>query len=154
MSALTSLMTRFCAGEDNWLARQIHNPEDPGTSEVRDGNGKPRRNKNKRRHNNGDAEDMTVNVGFRNPKSGQRKKPSKGSLDGPTTLDKIMDRPCQIHGTQDKPATHTNCNCWVFKLASKLAAEERGKSPRSEDDDEPRGPSNGGQTKFPPEVKP
>ena len=64
-----------------------------------------------------------------------------------------MDRPCQIHDTQDKPATHTNRNCWVFKQAGKLAAEEQGKGPRSEDDEEPRGPSNGGQKQFPPEVK-
>ena len=70
MSALTSLMTRFCAGEDNWLARRSHNPEDPGTSEVRDGNGKPKRNKNKRRHNNSDADDTAVNAGFRNSRSG------------------------------------------------------------------------------------
>jgi len=64
-----------------------------------------------------------------------------------------MDRPYQIHGTQDKPATHTNHNCWVFKQAGKLAAKEQGKSPCSKDDDEPRGPSNGGQKQFPPEVK-
>ena len=45
MSSLTSLMTRFCAGEDSLLARRSNNPEDPGTAEVRDGNGKPRRKK-------------------------------------------------------------------------------------------------------------
>ena len=39
MAALTSLMTRFCAGEDSWLA--CSTTSDPGTSEVRDGNGKP-----------------------------------------------------------------------------------------------------------------
>ena len=39
MAALTSLMTRFCAGEDSWLARS--STSDPSTSEVRDGNGKP-----------------------------------------------------------------------------------------------------------------
>lgn len=50
MSALTSLMTRFCTSEDDWLARRGHNADDPGTSEVRDGNGKPRRNKTKRHH--------------------------------------------------------------------------------------------------------
>ena len=30
MAALTSLMTRFCAGEDSWLARS--GTSDPGTS--------------------------------------------------------------------------------------------------------------------------
>ena len=39
MAALTSLMTRFCVGEDSWLAHS--GTSDPGTSEVRDGNGKP-----------------------------------------------------------------------------------------------------------------
>lgn len=39
MAALTSLMTRFCAGEDSWLARS--DTSDPGTSKIRDGNGKP-----------------------------------------------------------------------------------------------------------------
>ena len=48
MAALTSLMTRFCAGEDIWLARS--STSDPSTSEVRDGNGKPRCNKNKHRN--------------------------------------------------------------------------------------------------------
>ena len=39
MAALTSHMTRFCAGEDNWLAQC--STSDPSTSKVRDGNGKP-----------------------------------------------------------------------------------------------------------------
>src|SRR4051812_46940694 len=39
MAALTSLMTRFCAGEDSWLASC--STSDPSTSETRDGNGKP-----------------------------------------------------------------------------------------------------------------
>ena len=51
MGALTTLMTRFCAGEDSWLARRSNSTSDPGTSEARDGNGKPRRNKHKRRNN-------------------------------------------------------------------------------------------------------
>ena len=48
MAALTSLMTRFCVGEDSWLARK--GTSDPSTSEIRDGNGKPWRNKNKRQN--------------------------------------------------------------------------------------------------------
>ena len=34
MSALTTLMTRFCAGEDSWLAHRSNSANDPGTSEV------------------------------------------------------------------------------------------------------------------------
>ena len=47
MADLTALMTRFCAGEDSWLARRNNSTSDPGTSVVRDGNGKPLRNENK-----------------------------------------------------------------------------------------------------------
>jgi hypothetical protein len=68
-------------------------------------------------------------------------------------LDKILNRPCQIHGTPNKPANHSNRNCWVFKQAGKLNTEHKGKGPPSEDDDEPRPPNTGGQKKFPPEVK-
>jgi hypothetical protein len=96
---------------------------------------------------------MAVNAGFSGSKSGPRKKPSKGNRDGPTALDRILDRPCQIHGTPDKPANHTNRNCWVIKQAGKLSTEDLGKGPRSEDDDEPCGPNTGGQKQFPPEVK-
>ena len=40
-----------------------------------------------------------------------KRKPFKGNKDGPSQLDRILDRPCQIHGTEDIPATHTNRNC-------------------------------------------
>ena len=68
MADLTQLMTKFCAGEDNWLARKQRRNGDPGTSEVRDENGKPRRNRwNKRRNrSDSDAEDGEVNAGFGN----------------------------------------------------------------------------------------
>ena len=65
MAALTSLMTRFCAGEDSWLARR--GTSDPGTFEIRDGNGKPRRNKNKGRNNEESPDNTSVNAGFRGP---------------------------------------------------------------------------------------
>ena len=48
---------------------------------------------------------------------------------------------------------HTNHNCWVIKQAGKLTVEEQGKGRRSEYDDEPCRPNNGGQKKLPPEVK-
>ena len=79
MAALTALMTRFCVGEDSWLARRSNNTSNPGTSEARDSNGRPRRNKNKRQHNNEETKDTAVNVGFSGPKPGQRKKPFKGN---------------------------------------------------------------------------
>ena len=146
MAALTALMTRFCAGEDSWLARRRNSSGDPGTSEVRDGNGKPCRNKNKcRNNNNNNADDTAVNAGFSGPKSGQWKKPFKGNKDGPSSLDKILKRPCQIHGTPDKPANHTNKNCWVFKQVGKLNAENKEKGSQSDDDDEePRPPNTRG----------
>lgn len=113
MAALTSLMTRFCAGEDSWLARS--GTSDPSTSEVRDGNGKPRRNKNKRRNKEGSPDNTVVNTEFRGSRPGQRKKPFKGSRDGKSGLNKILDKLCQIHGTPDKPANHIHRECWVFK---------------------------------------
>ena len=75
MAALTALMTRFCAGEDSWLARRSSSASDPGTSEVREGNGKPRRNEAKRHNNNAGTPDTMVNPGFSVSKAGQWKKP-------------------------------------------------------------------------------
>ena len=115
MSALTALMTRFCVGEDSWLARRSNSASDTGTSEIRDGNDKPRRSKYNSRNDNERSRDKAVNAGFSNPKPGQRKKPFKANRDGPSNLDMIMDRPYQIHGHPDKPANHTNRNCWGFK---------------------------------------
>ena len=144
-------MTCFCAGEDNWLARS--STSDPGTSEVRDGNGKPRRNKNKCWNNEESPGNIAVNARFRGSRPGQRKKPFKGNKDGPSNLDKILDRPCQIHNTPNKPANHTNRECWLFKQADKLNAEYKGKGHQSEDEDEPRQANTGGQKKFPAEIK-
>ena len=69
-------------------------------------------------------------------------------------MDRILDHPCQIHDTPDKPGNHTNRECWVFKQAGKLNAENKEKGSQSEDDDEePRQLNIGGQKKFPPQVK-
>ena len=84
-------------------------------------------------------DDTTVNAGFSGSKSGQRKKPYKRNNEGPSSLDRILDRPCQIHGTPDKQANHTNRDCWVFKQAGKLNAENKEKGSQSEhEDEEPR----------------
>ena len=80
--------------------------------------------------------------------SGQRKKPYKRNNQGPSSLDRILDRPCQIHGTLDKPANHTHRSCLQ---AGKLNAEDKEKGSQSEiDNEEPRPPNIGGQKKFPP----
>ena len=67
MAALTSLMTRFCTGEDSWLARR--GTSNPGTTEFRDGNGKPQRNKNKRRNKEESPDNTwsTLDSGALNP---------------------------------------------------------------------------------------
>ena len=53
----------------------------------------------------------------------------------------------------ETPANHTNRDCWVFKQAGKLNAENENKGLHSNDDEEPRPPNMGGQKKFPPQVK-
>ena len=152
MAALTSLMTLFCVGEDNWLARC--STSDPSTSEVRDENGKSRRSKNNKRWNKEDSpKSMVVNAGFRSSQRGQQKPPSKGNRDELSSLNKILDQICQIHSTPDKPTNHTHRECWVFKQSGKLNAEHKGQDTPSEDEDEPRKQSTGEQKKFPPEVK-
>ena len=108
MAALTTLMTRFCAGEDSWLARSNNTSRNPGTSDTKDANGRQHRNRPKRRNNGDNTKDTTVNAGFRGSRSGQRKKPFKRNTPAPSSLDRILDRSCQIHGTPDKPANHTN----------------------------------------------
>ena len=76
MAALTSLMTRFCVGEDSWLARC--SSSNPSTSEVRDGNEKSRRNSNNKHRNKRDNMKSTaVNAGFKSSRPGQQKPPLK-----------------------------------------------------------------------------
>ena len=96
---------------------------------------------------------MAVNAGFRGSRPGQQKKPFKGSRDGPSNLNKILDKLCLIHDTPEEPANHTHRECWVFKQSDKLNAEHKGRETPSEDEDEPRQPNTRGQKKFPPEVK-
>src|SRR4051812_35563000 len=43
MAALTTLMTRFCAGEDSWLARSNNLPKNPGNWDNKDKSGRSRR---------------------------------------------------------------------------------------------------------------
>ena len=153
MAALTTLMTRFCAGEDSWLARSNNLTKNTGNSNTKDKSDRSRRNKQKRRVNSDSNEDTAVNAGFRGYKSGQRKKPFKRNTQGPSSLDRILDRLCQIHGTPEKPANHTNRDCWVFKQAGKLRAENKDKGLHSNDEEEPRPPNNSGQKGFPPQVR-
>ena len=94
MAALTTLMTHFCTGEDSWLARSNNLAKNPGNSDTKDKSGRTRRNKKKCRVSSDSNEDTTVNAGFRGYKSGQRKKPSKKNTQGPSSLDRILDRLC------------------------------------------------------------
>ena len=80
MTALTALMTRFCTGEDSWLAHRNNSANNQGTSEIQDGNGKPRGSKNNRHTDNERSGNTAVNSGFSNPKPGQRKKRFKMNL--------------------------------------------------------------------------
>ena len=152
MAALTSLMTRFCAGEDSWLARC--STSDPSTSEVRDENRKSQRSKNNKRRNKEDnLKSTAVNTGFRSSRPGQQKPPSKGARDELSSLNKILDQICQIHSTPSKPANHTHRECWVFKQSGKLNAVHKGEDAPSEDEDEPPKQDTGEQKKFPPKSK-
>ena len=94
MTALTALMTHFCAGEDSWLTHRSNRASDSDTSEIRDGNVKPRRSIHNSRNDYEGSHDTVVNAGFSNPKPGQRKKAFKANRDGLSNLDKILDRPC------------------------------------------------------------
>ena len=131
------------------MARSNNISKNHGTSDTKDGNGRSRRNKQKRRINGDNAEDTAVNAGFRGSKPDQRKKPFKRNTPGPSSLDRILDRSCQIHGTPEKPANHTNRVCWVFKQTGKL----RDKGLHSDDEKEPWPPKNRGQKGFPPQVR-
>src|SRR3990170_4349578 len=51
MAALTALMTRFCAGEDSWLARSNNTANKTVPSEDKNSTGKLRCNRHKRRSN-------------------------------------------------------------------------------------------------------
>src|SRR4051812_18383683 len=146
-------MTCFCAGEDSWLARSDNLSKKQGGSDTKDKGGRSRRNKKKRRVSSDSNEDTTVNAGFRGHKSGQRKNPFKKNTQGPSSLDRILDRSCQIHGTPERPANHTNRDCWVFKQAGKINAEHKDKGLDSDDEQEPRPPNSKGQKGFPPQVR-
>ena len=112
---------------------------------------KLRRNRHKRRSNGDNTEDTMVNAGFRGSMSGQRKKPFQKNNSGPSSLDRILDCPCQINGTPNKPVNHTNRDYWLFKQVNKLNVENEEKGSQSKDDDEEsRPPNTGEQKKFPP----
>ena len=150
MEALTSLMTRFCAGEDSWLARC--STSDPSTSETRDGNGKPRRNKDRHQTKEKSPKSTVVNAGFKSSRQNQKKPPLQDNRDDLSNLNKILDRICQIHNTPGKPANHTHRDCWVFKQSGRLNAEHKGLDTPSESEKTQKQRS-GNQKTFPLEVK-
>ena len=126
---------------------------DPSTSEVRDGNGKPHRNKERRRTKDNSPKSTTVNSGFKSSQQNQKKPPPKDNRDELSNLNKILDKICQIHSTPGRPANHTHRDCWIFKQSGKLNAKHKGQDTPSEDEDKPRKQSTGEQKKFPVEVK-
>ena len=144
-------MTRFCKGEDSWLARC--STSDPSTSEVRDGNGKPRHIKDQCRTRGNSPRSMAVNAGFKRSRQNHKKLPLKDNSHELSNLNKILDKICQIHSTPEKPANHTHKDCWVFKQSGKLDAEHKGLDTPREDDDEPHKQSTEKQKNFPQEVK-
>src|SRR3954468_6302979 len=151
MAALTSLMIRFCAGEDSWLARC--SPSDPSTSEIRDGNGKARQNKDRRRTKEKSPKSTAVNAGFKGSRQNQTKPPLQDNRDDPSSLNRILDRICQIHSTPGKPANHTHRDCWVLKQSGRLNAEHKGLDTPSEEEDKPQKQEARKQKNFPQEVK-
>ena len=128
-------------------------PSDPSTSETRDGNGKLRRNKDRRWTKDRSPKSTAVNAGFKGSRQNQEKLPPQGNRDDPSNLNKILDRICQIHSTPGKPANLTHRDCWVFKQSGRLNAEHKGLDTPSEDEDEPQKQSTRKQKNFPQEVK-
>lgn len=148
MAVLTSLMKRFCIGEDSWLARC--STSDPSTSKIKDGNGKSRHRKDKCRNKERSPKSTAVNAGFKSSRPNNKTLPLKDNSDELSNLNKILDRICQIHSTSGRPANHTNRNCWVFKQSRRLNAEHKG---LGTDNDEPHQQSTRSQKTFPHEVK-
>ena len=68
-------------------------------------------------------------------------------------MDRILDRSCKIHVTPETLANHTNRDCWVFKQAGKLNAENKDTGLHNDDDEEPWPPNNSEQKGFPPQVR-
>ena len=119
MAALTRLMTRFCAGEDSWLARS--STSDPSTSELRDGNGKPRCNKEQRRIKDNNPMSTAVNAGFKSSRQNRKKPPPKTTGTSYLTSTKswtkyvkstvlpgdLQTTPTEIVGSSSNPANST-----------------------------------------------
>jgi len=70
MAALTTLMTRFCAGEDSWLARSNITPKTQAIQMLEISTASHEWNRHKHRNNGENTEDTAVNTGFRGFKSG------------------------------------------------------------------------------------
>ena len=138
-------MTRFCAGEDSWLARSNNLNKNSGSPDIKDHNGRSRHNKNKRHINSDNNEDTVVNAGFRGSKSGQRKSHSKELLQVRPIWTEYSTARARYTASPEKPANHTNRDCWVFKQVGKLIAENNDKGLHSDDEEETRPPNNRGQ---------
>ena len=119
MAALPALMTRFCVGEDSWLARSKNTASEIGTSEGKNSNGKLRRNRHKRRSNGDNTDDTTVNARFSGSKSGQRKKPYKKTVrDHPAWTAYSIVRARYMAPQTNKPIIPTEILGFLNRLAS------------------------------------
>src|SRR4051812_21507954 len=96
---------------------------------------------------------MAVNAGFKSSRQNQTKPPLQDNREDPSSLNRILDRICQIHSTPGKPANHTHRDCWVFKQSGRLNAEHNGLDTPSEDEDEPQKQSARKQKNFPQKFK-
>ena len=103
---------------------------DPSTSETRDGNGKPRRNKDRRWAKDKNPKSRQAMPASKAHDKIRQNRPPQDNRDDPSNLNKILDRICQIHSTPRKPANHTHRDCWVFKQSGRLNA--LGMTPRSD----------------------
>ena len=83
------------------LKKSNNTASNPGTSEARDSNGKPCRNRYKHRNNGDNAKDTTVNARFSGSKSGQRKKAVQKKQSGPVQ----PTTPTENDGCSNRPAS-------------------------------------------------
>ena len=90
-----------------------------GTSAARNSVCKTRRHKYKRPKTKDNAQDTTVSTGAHSPQPVPREKTPQNNNPGPSSLNRILDRPCQIHGTPGTAAKHTNRECRIFKQAGR-----------------------------------
>ena len=138
------------------MARSNNISKNHGTSDTKDGNSRSRCNKHKRRIT---AKILRIRQSM--PDSKALNPVSGKSHSNKVRRDRLAWTVYSIacvkytapQTSQPITPTHTNRDCWVFKQAGKLIAENKDKGPHSDDEEEPRQPHTGGQKRFPPQVR-